>query len=634
MCSHCKRKLVVLVEAIDDQPAVFLDFFGKSMIHKLALLAALPIVLVHLAIQASTQPSAVKDLARPVYSHQWSFTNGPEFPGADGSVSPSAGTNALDKTLAFKFSCANGACGRYVAAVWRSSATVSLPAQAAITLSICLPESARLGLRVKDAGGQYLQYVVDTPSIEQPDSTHWQRAVIPLWRMPEAHWGGANNGVVNGGISEIWILANARFQPPSQGQVRFRDLSIVSLSNTAFSLDAAATGLATPGPSPLYSPRLGVTIHQTRDTQALDLATEAGFTFVRIDLFWPEVEHAGTFNFTEYDRLQAALEARGLSVLWILGYGHPDHGGKYPQSPEDLKAFSRYAAAAAEHYHGRGASFEIYNEPDLNLPSVTAYEAVLASGLSGIRSQDQSVNVSTGGTSTMNLGFIGSVLESGAAKGVNEVAVHPYRTKPETISNEIGAMRQLALQKLGQPIEIWNTEWGYSSCEGAYPCFPESGNQTSAQERQAVLGIRECLSSWACQMPSIVWYDLRNDGVDPRNREFNYGLITQDGSPKPVLKAISTWVQSLKRHTFAGLLTNLPFGVHAFLLEDTGARLVIVWNTEPDLSRTMKVPRLGLVSVTDLFGQPIHTAAPVLGTVEINLLEGNGPIYLLYKKDH
>jgi len=36
-----------------------------------------------------------------------------------------------------------------------------------------------------------------------------------------------------------------------------------------------------------------------------------------------------------------------MSVLWILDYGHPDHGGGTPRTPQDVAAFGRFVEAAA-----------------------------------------------------------------------------------------------------------------------------------------------------------------------------------------------------------------------------------------------------------------------------------------------
>jgi hypothetical protein len=53
------------------------------------------------------------------------------------------------------------------------------------------------------------------------------------------------------------------------------------------------------------------------------------------------VERSGMYRFSAYDALMNALEARGMGALFILDYGHPDHGGSVPRTAEDLAAFGR-----------------------------------------------------------------------------------------------------------------------------------------------------------------------------------------------------------------------------------------------------------------------------------------------------
>ena len=51
-------------------------------------------------------------------------------------------------------------------------------------------------------------------------------------------------------------------------------------------------------------------------------------------------------------------------MLLILDYHNSAYNGfGSPSTPAGVAAYSRFAAAAAKHYHGRDVIWEIYNEP-------------------------------------------------------------------------------------------------------------------------------------------------------------------------------------------------------------------------------------------------------------------------------
>src|SRR3954466_10227874 len=188
-----------------------------------------------------------------------------------------------------------------------------------------------------------------------------------------------------------------------------------------------------------------------------------------MDLLWTNVERRGRFRFFAYDFLLRELEARGMGVLWILDYGHPDHGGDVPRSAEDVAAFSRFAEATATHYRGRNVRYEIWNEPNnpqfwAPSPNPAEYAVLLREAATAIRRADPSAIVSSGGVSNLDLSYISRSLDRSLAPMLKAISVHPYtRDKPETIVPAYVALRRWVAKELGESVEIWDSEWGYSS---------------------------------------------------------------------------------------------------------------------------------------------------------------------------
>jgi hypothetical protein len=176
--------------------------------------------------------------------------------------------------------------------------------------------------------------------------------------------------------------------------------------------------------------------------------------------------------------------------------------------------------------------------------------------------------------------------------------------------------------KLGPKVELWDTEWGYASYDYFTQSLGGDGHTAPNRKRQAVLGLREALSIWALDLQTAVWYDLRDDGDDPRNGEKNYGLLDRQYGDKPAMVALRRLGHLAADHTLAGLVRDLPDGIHAMRLDGAGSRTFIVWSEQPEARITLRLPA-GLISANNLLGEPLTVKKN-----EIPLAEVDGPIYL------
>src|SRR5208282_1371183 len=195
----------------------------------------------------------------------WTFSNGPEFPGATGSLTAGSGHSGTGAHLAYDLSKG----GHYV------SASLTLPSPlspAAIGFWVKSPPNITIALRVSDASGQTLQYNLCRP-LENLDPTSWYQQTVPL-DTANGWWGGTSNGLVQYPIHQLAILAADPLQAGAVGAIDFDDVTAVS--STQFNLDPALQPLvpAPPGSGNLL-PRLGVNIHFTSDNRALDAAQSA-----------------------------------------------------------------------------------------------------------------------------------------------------------------------------------------------------------------------------------------------------------------------------------------------------------------------------------------------------------------------
>ncbi len=75
----------------------------------------------------------------------------------------------------------------------------------------------------------------------------------------------------------------------------------------------------------------------------------------------------------------------------------------------------------------------------------------------------------------------------------------------------------------------------------------------------------------------VFWYDFQNDGEDPGEAEFNFGIVRKDGTPKPAFAALKTLTSLVKD---LGVTEFRRAGDACVLRFDDGeSRLTAVWRS-------------------------------------------------------
>lgn len=310
---------------------------------------------------------------------------------------------------------------------------------------------------------------------------------------------------------------------------------------------------------------VGVNIHFTAGhEQDLTRIEAAGFKFVRMDFLWEKTEpRKGDYDWSEYDTFTTELERHGLRPYYIFDYSNPlyeefvtctnpvthhlENALSSPRHPESIAAFALWAAAAAEHFRGRGVVWEIWNEPNISFwkprPDVTQYAALALATARAVRAADPGACIVGPTTSGFDWKFLETVFKSGLLEYLDGVSVHPYRGKPpETAAADFARLRGLIARyaPAGKTIPIVSGEWGYSTAwKGLSP------------ERQAEYIVRQQLSNLLSGVPLSIWYDWKNDGQNPTDSESNFGTVGYDLTPKPAYSAVQLMNRELSGYSIA-----------------------------------------------------------------------------------
>lgn len=374
---------------------------------------------------------------------------------------------------------------------------------------------------------------------------------------------------------------------------------------------------------------VGVNIHFVKGHERdLDMIAAAGFKFVRMDFTWAGIERRkGEYDWSGYDELTANLEKRGLRALYILDYSNslyeeevtsknPITGQQHktiasPQRPESVAAFAQWARMAAKRFRGRNIIWEIWNEPNIHFwqpePDVQQYTTLALATIKAIRAADPEATIVAPATSEFPWAFLEDFLKSGVLEHLDAVSVHPYRNytrSPETVAPDYAKLQVLMDRYAPAPkqgkIPILSGEWGYAT-----------HTKGLSLETQAQFAVRQQLVNLLHNVPLSIWYDLKNDGNDPNEREHNFGTVMPDLTPKPAYTAIQTLTRELAGYR---IVRRVPTGSEmdfAILLADSQARQkVAVWTTGEPREVKVAFARDGMVRDVDVLpavngdGQP------------------------------
>ncbi|WP_341313069.1 beta-glucosidase [Paraburkholderia sp. IMGN_8] len=332
----------------------------------------------------------------------------------------------------------------------------------------------------------------------------------------------------------------------------------------------------------------------------LPLIKQAGFSWIRDELYWQEIEKTpGTFTFpARYDAYLAACARLGISPLVVLDYGNAGayptlfSTSNFPQSPEARKRFVRYVDAVVTHYGGTVKYWELWNEPDFNKISYTAYLALLKETFGAIKhvSPDASVISCGGGGAGGGPGgdCIVALIKEGGLNDQDGFSIHPYMppNAPETgykgTGGPIGAvsipttwpyLKELTAQHVkanGRPLQVWVTELGW-------PVNPKEPGQDEAT--QAANLVRTYLLSRRYGAVHVLfWYDFVDDGTDINNFEQNFGLLHNDLTPKPAFVAASVLSSTVGKRSWGKALIDKE-SVKAYQY-GTDDPVIVGWTTD------------------------------------------------------
>lgn len=231
-----------------------------------------------------------------------------------------------------------------------------------------------------------------------------------------------------------------------------------------------------------------------------------------------------------------------------------------------IDAWKAYCTAMVKRYGDRIRYWEVWNEPDISFwrGTLDEYLDLLKGAHEAIKAVSPAARVMTGGFAIYdrNPSFIEAVVDRGQA-WFDIFAYHrhggfePFRIE---VDGPIAAMRK----RLKPGIPIYFNETAVSSVEGG-------------ERAQAETLFKKLTFAWSRGSIGYTWYDLRNDGWDPKDYEHNYGMLTHDFHPKAVYPVYNTLATVLRGMKHARNF-ELGSGRYAFAWTGANEEAIATWS--------------------------------------------------------
>jgi hypothetical protein len=302
---------------------------------------------------------------------------------------------------------------------------------------------------------------------------------------------------------------------------------------------------------------IGITTH-TPNAENLDLMRGMDIHWTRNDLPWAKIELQKDHLVMPdvYDQYVDGALQRQMQPLLILDYGNPMYGaGGYPVTREATDGFIRYVEFVVAHFKGRVQKYEVWNEwnghcgmtPGTPAGEAEAYVNLLKKVYPRIKAIDPGAEVIGGALAGTGVesGWLKRACDAGMLAYLDAFSFHPYSYSFHLYSYLGEGERLPETVLLGHILEVKNIIDGYPHrptlgfylTEIGWPTHRSHDGSTGEQSARYLTRTMLLLHTLP-YIKGVWWYDWSDDGLDPKNVEHNFGVVTHSLTPKPGYFAI------------------------------------------------------------------------------------------------
>ncbi|HEX2173400.1 MAG TPA: hypothetical protein VHL09_13260 [Dehalococcoidia bacterium] len=390
--------------------------------------------------------------------------------------------------------------------------------------------------------------------------------------------------------------------------------------------------------------RLGIAFVNGPGYEASDAryrqAVGAGAGWTRWTFYWPDIEQEpGAFDYSDEDAVVARDREYGLQINGIL-YGMPhwipgvagliaEHEPIFTPDGEinPRHAWARYVYTTVSRYKGQIEVWEVWNEPDWPgwfwNGSAAEYYRLLQVAYLAAKHADPTVTVLFGGLchwcgyETFFRDVLSVAGQDATARENNfyfdAVAMHIY-VDPYYIQRFARDHRR-HMKAHGIEKPIWINEANVPICgDPERPLYDCPSNWRATLDEQANFVIQLLALSAAAGIDRTLIFQLYDDGVT----HDLYGLVRNDGSPRPAYYAFQTAARYFKDFRSATSKSRATYDEVVFNGPANG-RVTVLWNTT-DSAQTATVETIGTRATLVTKDGQTTAIQPENGAYRIDLL--------------
>lgn len=350
------------------------------------------------------------------------------------------------------------------------------------------------------------------------------------------------------------------------------------------------------------------------------LIEEAGISSVRDDAFWstaePEKRHL--YIAPAWRRYLSLLHANQLNSLLILGYGNEFYENyAKPRSQLVKDAFANYVNFVTYTLRGQVEFYEVWNEWDLENPSDPAftleYAELVNETAQRIRLNDPQARVLAGAVTTRGIeeGFADRLIKAGVMEHLDGLSLHPYvycrktlkANSPESWMKWLSEVDQRLAGLAGRPVPLYLTQMSWPSSDE--PCGVSETTQAAFLARSFFL------ARIHPNIKGMWWYDLLNNGFDPKAREDNFGLLGSDLREKLAYATLKSITPVLTEYEYNSKQSAISENLYQLNFAKGDEQVLVAW--------AIGQPRQVKIESTGALQGPVQmldTREPHLGRVD------------------
>lgn len=337
-------------------------------------------------------------------------------------------------------------------------------------------------------------------------------------------------------------------------------------------------------------------VEPEKRARQLDLIAAAGFTWIRQQFPWEDIEiHAkGDFAdrrndldgdgqitaadaisaWAKYDQIVALAEARDLQILARLSappaWSQPPGTTNRYAPPADFQDFVDYAVAVAQRYRGRIHHYQIWNEPNLypewgdQTVNAEAYTDLLCRTYAALKAVDPQIVVHTGalgptidlsGRNAYDLLYLQRMYQAGAGACFDVLSVQGYglwsgptdrRLRQITVNFQRHMwIRDMMVANGDAHKPIWISEAGWNPVpdDPAIADLERYGRVTPQQAAAwAPLAYARAIAEWPWIGGVFWWYFKRADDSERGQSWYYFRLAEPDFTLTPTYATLKAYL--------------------------------------------------------------------------------------------